>query len=218
MEKLKADIRFAYQNLFGGGFVFQAVNSMNDPNGRLYRDPSLPVRPQRRPYPVSGLQALGRSQLTRTCTRRAASRWSASPRTIGSRVGADYDDDLGPNDLVNAYTRFEGSSMSEELRVQSTGDGPLRWLAGGYYTGGTNNSSLCCGSIVGGSVFSALPGGAYLLPSQPDMFTGFSGFTDEQYDLTSNWTLGAGLRYDDFKDKAVNPAIPAGVSGRRSRP
>ena len=208
-DNLKADLRFSYQNLFGGGFVFQAVTSMNDPNGRLTETPRFEFGPnaghtQSQDYRHWGAVA--------NVTYEANSFEVVSITTHDRQQSyAYYDDDLGPNDIVNAYTRFEGNSMSEELRVQSTGDGPLRWLAGGYYTSGTNNSAHCCGTIVGGSAFAALPGGAFLLLSQPDMFTGFSGFTDEQYDLTAHWTLGAGLRYDDFKDKAVNPAIPAGV-------
>jgi iron complex outermembrane recepter protein len=209
LENFRADFRFAYQHLFGGGFVFQAVKSMNDPNGHLLENPRFELGPNAGKTQSQSFKHWGSvANLTYE-----ASSFEVVSITSQDReeTSAYYDDDLGPSDIANAYTLFAGNSLSEELRIQSKGDGPFRWLAGSYYTSGTNNSALCCGSIVGGSAFAKLPNGAYLLPSQPSFFTGFSGFTDEQYDLTSNWTLGAGLRYDDFKSKAVNPTVASGV-------
>jgi iron complex outermembrane receptor protein len=208
-ENFKADLRFSYQHLFGGSFLFQSVQNINDPNGHLFETPRFAFGPNAGRTQSQDFKHWGS---VANLTYQADSFEIVSITTQDRQQSHSfYDNDLGPSDIANAFTTFASTNMSEELRMQSSGDGPLRWLLGGYYTSGTNNSALCCGSTIGGSAFAALPGGAFLLPSRPDLFTGFSVFTDEQFDLTSHWSFGAGVRFDDFKDEAVNPSVPAGV-------
>jgi len=208
VENFKADLRFAYQYLFGGSFLFRSVQNVNDTSGALLENPRFQYGPH---------AGRGQSQGFKHWGGVANLTYEAGDFEVISITTQDrqesysyYDVDIGPADIANAYTIFAGNSVSEELRVQSTGDGPLHWLAGAYYSSGTDNSALCCGSVIGGLAFAALPGGGFPFPSYPSKFTGFSGFTDEQYDLTSHWTFGVGLRYDNYKVKAVVPALPGG--------
>lgn len=211
VESFKADFRFAYQHLFGGSFLLQSIKNINDRSGALLENPRFQFGPNAGRTQSQDFKHWG-SVVNLTYEARDFEVVSITTQDRQESYSF-YDVDIGPTDISNAYTIFAANSLSEELRIQSTGAGPLHWLAGGYYTSGTDNSALCCGSIVGGLAFAALPGGAFRLPSYPDEFTGFSGFTDEEYDLTPHWTLGAGLRYDDFKVKAASPTIPAGARG-----
>lgn len=204
----KADVRFTYQNLFGGSFLFHSVDNINDTSAPLLENPRFQFGPNAGRTQSQDFKHWGSvANLTYEATGFEVVSITTQDR---QQSYSYYDVDIGPTDLANAYTIFEGNSMSEELRVQSTGGGPLHWLAGGYYTSGANNSADCCGTIAGGLAFESLPEDTFRLPQTPDQFTGFSGFTDDQYDLTSHWTLGAGLRYDDFKDNSVGPAVPGG--------
>ncbi|MBI1199765.1 MAG: TonB-dependent receptor [Phenylobacterium sp.] len=42
------------------------------------------------------------------------------------------DTDAGPNDVITADYRARQSAISEELRLQSAGTGPAKWVLGGY--------------------------------------------------------------------------------------
>ena len=208
VDNFKADVRFAYQNLFGGSFLFRAVNNINDTSSVLLETPRFELGP---------LAGHTQSQDFKHWGSVVNLTYEADSFEVVSITTQDrqenysyYDVDIGPADLANAYTAFAGNAMSEELRVQSTSGGPLHWLVGSYYTSGTTNSAGCCGTLAGGLLFQALPGAAFHLPSNPDEFTGFSGFTDDQYDLTSHLSLGAGVRFDDFKDKVIGATLSGG--------
>lgn len=55
----------------------------------------------------------------------------SSYSTIEASITEDFD--FFPTDLLSAYQALEQSSWSQELRLTSTGSGPLKWLAGVYY-------------------------------------------------------------------------------------
>lgn len=208
LQNFTANVRFGFQNMFGGSFLFHSVKNINDTSAPLLETPRFRYGPNAGRTQSQDFKHWGTDV---NLTYRADGFEVVSITTQDRQESYSYYDvDIGPPDLANAYTTFAGDSMSEELRVQSSGAGRLNWLFGGYYTAGTNNSADCCGTMAGGLVFQALPNGALRLPSNPDQFTGFSGFTNEDYHLTSHWVLGAGVRYDDFKDKTVGPAVPGG--------
>jgi outer membrane receptor protein involved in Fe transport len=94
---------------------------------------------------------------------------------------------------------FKNRTLTEELRLTSSGSGPWQWTAGGFY-----RDVQFDGGSVGGSYF-GLPGPPGTpLPDPLSFLTSISSkstavFGDTSYKLTQRFTLGAGLRY--FEDK-----------------
>ena len=109
-----------------------------------------------------------------------------------------------PPEFLEKYEQF-----SQELRLQSNGDGPFSYMVGAYYEWGKTRSGLNLG-------FFQAPLGAIFAPdffTPTDLILGgndstqraktWSGFASLSYEVTPDLTATAGLRYSSVKKNAT---------------
>jgi outer membrane receptor protein involved in Fe transport len=124
---------------------------------------------------------------------------------------------LGPQ-LWALLDRSKGEAFTQEVRLQSRGTGPFQWLAGYFYT----NSSFdlaqtipdyscptCLPEVLYGQNFALETVGNLIGEKQKQQ----SVFAEASYDLTSQWTLGAGARYLRDYIESFNPAATGLLAG-----
>lgn len=204
MDKLEFDLKLSRSKLDGGSFLYQQAAGINDDDGRLLSNPRF----ERGPY-------AGRAQFG------GVERDSVGLRATYSAPGFDvvslttyddtrdfalYDVDIGPTDIFNVYSEYQHDVFAQELRLASTGESRLKWLVGAYYTQGDAD---CCGNVLSGLAFAALPGSTTFQPFADEKFDGYAVFADLEYGLTANWTLGLGFRYDSLDKSLVQSTTGA---------
>lgn len=86
---------------------------------------------------------------------------------------------------------IELESWSEELRLVSTGDGPLQWLIGAYYFDHSRDRLL---------IFD----GQATVQNTTGEVENASVFVNLEYALSDTWTLSGGLRYDDERRREID--------------
>lgn len=118
--------------------------------------------------------------------------------------------------LVNS---FDTEKFTQELRLASVAEGPLRWMVGAFYTKE---------DTVGDQVLDAEDGSGNVLLNMltslfPSTFKEKALFADVGYDFTDRFTLQAGLRYsendqtyDELSVGALAGPDPQPLSGRSS--
>lgn len=97
---------------------------------------------------------------------------------------------------IDPFSRYQGiavdnKTLSEELRLASTGKGPLQWLAGLYAYDDKNPST----NTEFGSSY-VPPGQTLLLDDSTIESKNRAVFGNMAYTFAGSWTAGAGLRYD----------------------
>ena len=148
---------------------------------------------------------------------------------------SDQDVDFTGADIANNRTANEAKTFSQELRLTSTGDGPLSWLVGGYYqdekldTGRDIRfgkdarafvNALSQGLITGLETLQAavgtpgvVPGSTYFTPGQgiADNYRmkqrSYSLFGQVDFKVTDRLTLTGGLAYMNDRKKAVSDVV-----------
>lgn len=176
--------------------------------------------------------------------------------TLGARVDYDFDaftltSNTGYKDHDYFYTEdYDGTPISinnyhqdqtgdyfqQELRLTSTGDGPLSWYAGASYykenidvlfTMSGSEDAFCnyygnyyypgqgisdCASYYSylGSDFTASPDGNLTEPGRViGEYTGWAAYVDLTYDITDSFDVSLGVRYtDDQKDFSLDAPQP----------
>ncbi|MDB6091808.1 MAG: TonB-dependent receptor [Gammaproteobacteria bacterium] len=104
------------------------------------------------------------------------------------------------------YTR----QFSEELRVASTGDGPLQWLAGGYYS--TFHATSHVYSFYDG--FTALFGTNNLADNHRLLDVDqYAAFGEASYQLPGNFKATAGFRYFTYHSKSATSVSGVSANG-----
>jgi iron complex outermembrane receptor protein len=205
-DNFSADLTYAYQDLHATNMLLRPVVDINDTGEKILHPSHFQAGA------LAGHQADvgnfthhgGTLNLT----------YSAGAFDITSITTYDKQENdtyyyigAGAVDIAHARSNYAGDSVSEELRAQSTGNGPFHWLVGAYYTKGKNNTDDCCGSLLGGLAF----GPGFMVPLYEDKFHGYAGFTDLEYEINTKWVVGAGFRYDSVDKEQVNPFAPTGV-------
>ena len=82
--------------------------------------------------------------------------------------------------------------LSQEMRLSSTGKGPLKWTVGGFYRNLHRDFFDVYDTLYAGVVY---PGAIYIAN---DTYDSYSLFADAAYDVTRRLQIGAGVRY--FKE------------------
>ncbi|MCA8900393.1 MAG: TonB-dependent receptor [Hyphomonas sp.] len=115
---------------------------------------------------------------------------------------------LGVDAILPAVVNEDFEQFSQEVRLQSSGNGPLSYMVGLYY----EDSELNVNSAIG---FFQAGVGAFAAPelSATDLVVQaadatqnsetWSGFASVSYDLTEKLTVSGGLRYSDVTKTAV---------------
>ena len=98
--------------------------------------------------------------------------------------------------------------FQQEVRFTSTHDGPLKWIAGGYYSSEDDTlATIIRNGAPGTPPFSVIPS----IEIQQDVDI-WSVYGKVDYDITENLTLFAGLRYTNDKKEGISIArIAAGT-------
>lgn len=137
----------------------------------------------------------------------------------GNALNQLYASVLAPGTTIlygaNFYTD-ESDTFTQELRLTSTGDGPLQWVGGLYYM--TEETHRI--ESIGVGVDVALPGGAILgavpyIPGSDDQNNETSSmaiFGQATYDLTEKLSITAGARYTS-EEKDMNRTGTADLLG-----
>lgn len=96
---------------------------------------------------------------------------------------------LGPGVALGFSEDFD--IFSQEIRLQSNNDGPLRWLVGAYYS----QSNTAVGSTF--FIDFGFPDPTPIpFPVSPERFENFSLFTQNTWVISDRFELGFGVRYD----------------------
>lgn len=110
------------------------------------------------------------------------------------------------------YQQRDQKDWSAELRLTSSGDGPFRWMVGGYYAHIKRHLVVAYGGDLGtglkkGFVSSAGPNPTDLLYDDDLYSNVYAGFANGAYDIQDNLELALALRYD-IEDRRVANNVP----------
>ena len=123
--------------------------------------------------------------------------------------------------LWSLQDRSKGTSFTQEIRLQSRGPAPLQWLAGYFYSNAQldldqhvpdYSCPTCLPQVLTGLDYALQTVGPPIFSKQRQS----SLFAQVSYDLTSQWTVGAGGRYLKDHIESVSPGgvgILAGPTG-----
>jgi outer membrane receptor protein involved in Fe transport len=137
--------------------------------------------------------------------------WSAATLTSASsytHVERSADSDFGWLGVNNGLGQqlwplleySQADTLTQEVRLQSRGNSPLQWLAGYFYTDTLDHFSqnipdyscpTCLPEVLAGQNFAIESIGSPVGEKQKQQ----SVFAQASYDVTRQWTLGAGGRY-----------------------
>jgi iron complex outermembrane receptor protein len=122
------------------------------------------------------------------------------------------------NQLWPLLDRSKGESFTQEVRVQSRGDGPFQWLAGYFYLNtqfdlGQNvpdySCPTCLPEVLAGQSFALETTGNELGEKQKQQ----SVFAEASYSFTPQWTVGVGGRYLRDYLESFSPATDGFLGG-----
>ncbi len=117
-------------------------------------------------------------------------------RSVGYQ-GLDQDATVLP--IIYASLRTPTNDFQQELRLESKGSGPFKWILGGYFLNaksGYQNFDLS-GIGVGGLA----PGGIAYRAIPTQRTTSLAGFVQASYTFAEKTTLTAGIRYTSDRRK-----------------
>lgn len=150
---------------------------------------------------------------------------------LTSITGYSYSNQFRMGDLdftqakaLEVGQRFLNRAFSEELRLSSNGDGPLKWVVGAFYLQKKQrltDSTYAGPDILGPGIvlpsdldatfsdFFDLPNlaGTFLYKRTDFRYrnTAWAAFGQADYDISPTLTVTAGLRYDVERRRALNP-------------
>ncbi|WP_405237108.1 TonB-dependent receptor [Lentisalinibacter orientalis] len=114
----------------------------------------------------------------------------------------DYESDFFFNtdgteiEVTRSYFQYESDQLSQEIRLSSTGEGPVQWLIGGYYLDEDKEGALGLGRATHPS-FGVV---SFIIPNT-DETRAKALFGEVSYDFSEQWTGTFGLRYSDEEKK-----------------
>ncbi len=95
-------------------------------------------------------------------------------------------------EVTRSYFQYLSEQMSEEIRLASTGDGPTRWLIGGYFLKERKEGALGLGRATHPS-FGVV---SFIIPNEDTTYAR-AFFGQISHDLTDQLTATFGLRFSD---------------------
>lgn len=212
-SNLSVDLKYSHLNKLGPSFLYHQVSDINDKHGRLLLTPTFGA--------PAGVLAGSRSESRlRSDSYSGKITYSADAfdmvgtTAYNTQKFSDTNDaDMGPADFFAVRGTGAVDDFSQEVRAQSTGDGPFKWLAGIYYNHGKSGDCGSCGNLLGGVAF----GGTSIFQGNPTTeYTATAGFTDLEYTLSEHVVVGGGVRYDEIKSELqplASPSISAKFHG-----
>lgn len=195
-ERFAADVKYSFIDKDGGTFLYHQATDIKDHDGLLLVTSPFTADSGE----LAGLRQNGKVRQKSAVLRLTYAVDDFDIVSISSyddfENSATYDVDSGPADLFSVVTYTEDDILSQEVRLQSTGDGPFSWLVGGFYTDLIKTDCNRCGNVLGG----IFVGGTSIFQAFPNSdLRAYSYFTDLEYALGDNWVIGGGVRYDNIK-------------------
>lgn len=99
-------------------------------------------------------------------------------------------------DISESIFLTDAKQFSQELRLQSNGDGPFSWIIGGYYFNEKVNSVTLLPRLSGMGTRAFPYTNIFIGNGEVDAY---AGFADVSYKLTDRLTVSAGIRYSHEK-------------------
>jgi len=177
--------------------------------------PGIPYESHYQPYDVNepysddfGLYSLpikyrfGSVELTSIS---AYYRRNSSLTQDSSEVGQDFltalfgipDVSYSDAGALTAYETDDTNQFSQEVRLASAGDGPLRWVIGGFYENYVARTNI--GTTTPGPIVAQILGvPSYFFLSFKNTLKQYAGFGEASYQL-GDFRLTAGVRYYSYK-------------------
>jgi len=118
------------------------------------------------------------------------------------------DSDSGPLQLFNNNGDIESEQFSQELRLASTGDGPLSWIVGGFYFNETSDLLFEIRNFRG--LFGL--GTEAVFDASQDT-EAYAIFADITYDLTEQFSVTLGGRYSSEDKDFTNDQVVTTING-----
>ena len=140
----------------------------------------------------------------------SASNWSEMRRSTNQDITFLAEASFGVAIPWMLRDRSKGELFTQEIRVQSRGEGPFQWLAGLYYLKQDAYFSQfvadyscpnCIPELLGQDFAADAPWAKFSEEEQRSVFATVS------YDFTERWTVGAGARY--LEDELTNFGSPS---------
>ncbi len=131
-------------------------------------------------------------------------------RADDQEVTSDNDATATGTSIIHYFNK--NKTFSQELRLASNGDGPLKYILGAYYIKETNDDNLYQYTNL------ARTAGVVLL--RPDRFAeSWATFGQVDFDITDTLTIFGGIRYsEDRKGNPVGLTRPLGTTINTFRP
>jgi iron complex outermembrane recepter protein len=201
-SNLTADLKYSYVDKLGPSFLYHQVADIDDKHGHLRVTPR---------FGASTGALAGSRQQSRVRSDAYSGRltYSADSFELTStsaltklRFSDTFDIDTIPSDFFAARGTSALHDFSQEVRALSAGEGPFKWLVGGYYNRGKVGECGGCGNVLGGAV---VGGGSLFQKAASVHYEGYAAFTDLEYRLTEHVVIGAGARYDEIEQELRPP-------------
>ena len=110
----------------------------------------------------------------------------------------DYESDFFFNtdgteiEVTRSYFQYESDQLSEELRLSSTGEGPVNWMLGAYYLTEDKKGALGLGRETH-PTFGVV---SFIIPND-DETDAWAIFGEASYDFSDQWRGTLGIRWSD---------------------
>ena len=110
----------------------------------------------------------------------------------------DYESDFFFNtdgteiEVTRSYFQYESDQLSEELRLSSTGEGPVDWMIGAYYLTEDKKGALGLGR----ETHPTLGVVSFIIPNDDDT-DAWAIFGEASYDFSDQWRGTLGIRWSD---------------------
>jgi outer membrane receptor protein involved in Fe transport len=125
---------------------------------------------------------------------------------------------VDPQTTSSLYPQQEMHALTAELRLSSSGHGPINWTVGGFYSQRKTD--------VANPQLNADPLSGYVIPDQVDTvrfindeLKQLAGFADLSWDITSKLNVTGGVRYFKYnKDVSGQTTVPSILVGARITP
>lgn len=99
----------------------------------------------------------------------------------------------GPFAALGLPVQLRTNKFTQEVRLSSSGQAPLEWLVGAYYT--RENSVLRQSFVARGPTGADIADPGLLLQESPSRYVEYAGFADLTYHFTDKFDISAGVRY-----------------------
>ena len=223
--RFRSDVRFNWDDLKGGNYYYAITRPIGDPfRGKHENSNDFSFTPQSNPISVAFGEIKDLSwfweydfanELTLSSITAFNETYERYGR-VGEGVGGDGPGDLDftPPEILGNEQTYDIESLSQELRLASSGDTKYPWMVGLYYIGLDRKDTLPVYVDFNGdgNINDDIAAGAIISPLGTGRnIDAIAAFANADFDLSDSITLSLGLRYDreDREQRDFDNSDPA---------